>query len=215
MRDSESRVRVVVADDHPVFRDGMVRALNSTGYTEVVAAVSDGRAALEVIREHSPDVALLDYKMPSIDGLGVAHAVRRDDLPTRVLLLSAFTDSSVVYNALQEGASGYISKDASRDEIVSAVLACARGECVLPPNLVPGLASEVRQRAQSDAPVLSEREGQVLRMIAEGQSVPSMAKSLFLAPTTVKTHVQRLYEKLGVSDRGAAVAEAMRRGMLE
>ncbi|MEV4920619.1 response regulator transcription factor [Streptomyces tirandamycinicus] len=215
MRDSESRVRVVVADDHPVFRDGMVRALNSTGYTEVVAAVGDGRAALEAIREHSPDVALLDYRMPSIDGLGVAHAVQRDDLPTRVLILSAFTESSAVYEALREGASGYISKDASRDEIVSAVLSCAKGECVLPPDLVPGLASEVRQRAQSDAPVLSEREGQVLRMIAEGQSVPTMAKNLFLAPTTVKTHVQRLYEKLGVSDRGAAVAEAMRRGMLE
>lgn len=215
MRDSESRVRVVVADDHPVFRDGMVRALNSTGYTEVVAAVGDGRAALEAIREHSPDVALLDYRMPSIDGLGVAHAVQRDDLPTRVLILSAFTESSAVYEALREGASGYISKDASRDEIVSAVLSCSKGECVLPPDLVPGLASEVRQRAQSDAPVLSEREGQVLRMIAEGQSVPTMAKNLFLAPTTVKTHVQRLYEKLGVSDRGAAVAEAMRRGMLE
>ncbi|AWI27386.1 response regulator transcription factor [Streptomyces tirandamycinicus] len=215
MRDSESRVRVVVADDHPVFRDGMVRALNSTGYTEVVAAVGDGWAALEAIREHSPDVALLDYRMPSIDGLGVAHAVQRDDLPTRMLILSAFTESSAVYEALREGASGYISKDASRDEIVSAVLSCAKGECVLPPDLVPGLASEVRQRAQSDAPVLSEREGQVLRMIAEGQSVPTMAKNLFLAPTTVKTHVQRLYEKLGVSDRGAAVAEAMRRGMLE
>ncbi|HZN79354.1 MAG TPA: response regulator transcription factor [Mycobacterium sp.] len=134
------RVRVVVGDDHPVYRDGLVHALDNNGRTEVVVAVGDGRAALDAIREHSPDVALLDYKMPGLDGIAVAHAVVRDKLPTRVLLVSATT---------------------------------------------------------------------------EGKSVPDMAAELYLAQTTIKTHIRRLYEKLGVSDRGAAVAQAMRNHMLE
>ncbi|MEU6704993.1 response regulator transcription factor [Streptomyces wuyuanensis] len=212
---SQPRVRIVVGDDHPVYRDGIVHALNISGRAEVVAAVGDGRTALDAIREHEPAVALLDYRMPELDGLEVAHAVSRDHLPTRVLLLSASTESDVVYRAMQEGAAGYLSKESDRDDIVAAVMACAKGESVLPPALVTGLAAEVHQRAQSEAPLLSERERQVLRMIAQGQSVPDMAKELFLAPTTVKTHIRRLYEKLGVSDRGAAVAKAMRTHMLE
>lgn len=211
----KERLRVVVGDDHPVYREGIVSALTGSGRIEVVAAVGDGRAALEAIREHAPEVALLDYRMPEFDGLEVAHAVARDELPTRVLLLSATTESDVVYRAVQEGAAGYLSKGSDRDDIVAAVIACAKGESVLPPELVTGLASEVRLRARSEEPLLSARERQVLEMIAQGMSVPDMAKELFLAPTTVKTHLRRLYEKLGVSDRGAVVAKAMRTHMLE
>jgi two-component system nitrate/nitrite response regulator NarL len=209
------RVRVVVGDDHPVYRDGLVRALDTSGRTEVVAAVGDGRAALDAIREHSPDVALLDYKMPDLDGIAVAHAVSRDKLSTRVLLVSATTEGSVVYRAIQEGAAGFLSKEADRDDIVAAVVACARGEDVLPPELIGSFAAQVRQHAQGQAPLLSERERQILQMIADGKSVPEMASELFLAQTTVKTHIRRLYEKLGVSDRGAAVAKAMRNHLLE
>jgi two-component system nitrate/nitrite response regulator NarL len=205
----------VVGDDHPVYRDGVVRALESSGRADVVAAVGDGHAALDAIREHDPDVALLDYKMPGVDGIGVAHAVVRDKLRTRILLLSATTEGSVVYRAIQDGAAGYLSKEADRDDIVAAVMACARGDSVLPPELVTSLASQVRAHAQSDAPILSERERQILRLIADGMSVPDMARELFLAPTTVKTHIRRMYEKLGVSDRGAAVAYAMRNHLLE
>ncbi|MBS1692688.1 MAG: response regulator transcription factor [Actinobacteria bacterium] len=212
---SEPQVTVVVGDDHPVYRDGVVRALDNNGRTHVVAAVGDGRAALDAIREHRPDVALLDYHMPGVDGIAVAHAVARDRLGTRVLLLSASTEGSVVYRAIQEGAAGYLSKESDRDEIVAAVVACARGENVLPPDLVTSLASQVHQHARSQPPLLSERERQILRLIAQGRSVPEMAKELFLAPTTVKTHIRRLYEKLGVSDRGAAVAVAMRGHLLE
>lgn len=211
----QTKIRVVVGDDHPVYRDGIVSALVGSGRVEVVAAVGDGRAALDAIREHNPVVALLDYRMPELDGLKVAHAVTRDELPTRVLLLSASTESDVVYQALQEGAAGYLSKEADRDDIVAAVMACAKGESVLPQALVSGLASELRSRAQSDEPLLSSREREVLQMIAQGMSVPDMAKELFIAPTTVKTHLRRLYEKLGVSDRGAAVAKAMRTHRLE
>lgn len=123
MTTSDRRVRVVVGDDHPVYRDGVVRALDASDCTEVVAAVGEGRAALDAIREHAPDVALLDYKMPGIDGIAIAHAVVRDKLPTRVLLLSASIEGSVVYRAIQDGAAGYLSKEADRDDIVAAVVA--------------------------------------------------------------------------------------------
>jgi two-component system, NarL family, nitrate/nitrite response regulator NarL len=213
--DAGSRYRVVVADDHPAYREGVVRMLAGSGQIEVVAEAEDGRAALAAIQEHEPDVALLDYKLPGLDGVAVTHAVVRDGLPTRVVLLSAFTDSGLVYQALQTGAAGYLPKEARREEIVDGVLACARGETVLPSELAAGLVSEIRLRAVNEAPALTEREAQILRLIAAGKSLPEIAKELFLGVTTVKTHVQHLYEKLGVSDRAAAVAEAMRRGLIE
>jgi len=210
-----TKVRVVVADDHPLYREGVVRALSASGQVDVVAQASDGRQALAAIQEQRPDVALLDYKLPGLDGVAIAHAVSRDGLPTRVLLLSAFTDGGLVYKALQTGAAGYLPKEARREQIVDAVLACARGESVIGPELTSGLITEIRLRSESNAPALTERESEILRMIAAGKSLPDIAKELYLGVTTVKTHVQHLYEKLGVSDRAAAVAEAMRRGLIE
>ena len=209
------KVRVVVGDDHPLFRDGVVRALISSGVIDVVAEADDGVAALALIREHGPQVALLDYRMPGLDGAQVAAAVRRDELPTRVLLISAHDESPIVYSALQGGASGFISKAFSRSELIEAVLNCAKGLDVVAPSLAAGLVGEIRRRNESVTPTLSAREREVLGHIANGKTIPAMAKEMFLAPSTVKTHVQRLYEKLGVSERGAAVAEAMRRGLLE
>ena len=209
------RITVVVADDHPLYRDGVVRALSASGQVEIVSEAGDGRAALDAIRELRPDVALVDYRLPELDGVAVVNAVTRDALPTRVLLVSAFTDSGVVYRALETGAAGFLPKEARREEIVDGVLACARGETVLPPEVATGLVSEIRLRKRHDAPALTEREQEILRMIADGKSLPAIAKELFLGVTTVKTHVQHLYEKLGVSDRAAAVAAAMRRGLLE
>jgi two-component system nitrate/nitrite response regulator NarL len=215
MGSTDALVRVVVADDHPFFRDGVTRGLTMSGRIRVVAEAEDGRAALEAIRTERPDVALVDYEMPGIDGLGVVRATVRDELPTRVLLLSAHTDGPVVFQALQEGAAGYLSKDARRSEIVEAVIDVARGRTVVPAKMAAGLAGEIRMRARSQGPVLSERERQVLQAFARGLSMPEVAAELFIAVSTVKTHTQRLYEKLGVSERAAAVAEAMRRGLLE
>jgi two-component system, NarL family, nitrate/nitrite response regulator NarL len=208
-------ITVVVVDDHPFFRDGVTRGLVNSGYIKVVGEAENGREALEVIGRERPDVALVDYQMPDLDGMAVVHAVVRDQLPTRVLLLSAVTDSGVVYRALEEGAAGYLSKESSRAEIVEAVRQVAKGATVVPPELAAGLVSQIRLRAQPDAPVLSEREMQVLQGFARGLSIPQVASELFLGASTVKTHTQRLYEKLGVSDRAAAVAEGMRRGLLE
>lgn len=212
---NNQKVQVVVADDHPLFRDGLVRALTGSGLVEVVAEAEDGPSALAAIKEHRPQVALLDHQMPGMDGAQVAAAVLRDELPTRVLLVSANQDATIVYHALQQGAAGYLPKESSRTEIVNAVLDCANGKDVVAPQLASGLAVEIRRRAEPSGPTLSAREREVLTLIAEGGSIPAIAKQLFLAPSTVKTHVQRLYEKLGVGDRAAAVAEAMRRGLLE
>ena len=212
---ASTKVRVLVADDHPLYREGVVRALVGSGRIEVVAEAETGTEALAGIRAQTPDVALVDYKLPGLDGVAVAHAVTRDGLSTRVLMLSAFTDSGLVYKALQTGAAGYLPKEASREQIVDSVLACARGETVVPPELTSGLVSEIRMRAVNDAPALTDRESEILRLIAAGNSLPEIAKELFLAVTTVKTHVQHVYEKLGVSDRAAAVAEAMRRRLIE
>src|SRR3569833_3997268 len=126
---TSEKVRVVVGDDHPLFRDGVVRALMSSGSIEVVAAADDGLSALEAIRTHSPQGALLDYRMPGMDGAEVAAAVTRDELPTRVLLVSAHDESAIVYKALQQGAAGFLSKESTRSELVFSVLDCALG-CV-------------------------------------------------------------------------------------
>jgi two-component system nitrate/nitrite response regulator NarL len=153
--------------------------------------------------------------MPGMDGAEVAAAVTRDELPTRVLLISAHDDAAIVYHALEQGAAGFLPKESSRSEIVAAVLSCAKGRDVLPASMAAGLASEIRKRSEPSGPVLSGREREVLVMIADGKTIPAIAGELYLAPSTVKTHVQRLYEKLGVNDRAAAVAEAMRRRLLE
>jgi two-component system nitrate/nitrite response regulator NarL len=209
------KVRVVVGDDHPLFREGVVRALSQSGSVDVVGEADDGAGALELIKARLPDVALLDFRMPGMDGAEVAAAVRNCELPTRVLLISAHDESAIVYQALQEGAAGFLLKDSTRTEIIKAVLDCAEGRDVVAPALVGGLAGEIRQRATSMSPALSAREREVLNLIARGQSIPAIATELYVAPSTVKTHVQRLYEKLGVSDRAAAVAEAMRQRLLD
>jgi two-component system, NarL family, nitrate/nitrite response regulator NarL len=209
------KVRVVVGDDHPLFREGVVRALSSSGSVNVVGEADDGTSALELIKAHLPDVALLDYRMPGMDGAQVASAVRSCELPTRVLLISAHDESAIVYQALQQGAAGFLLKDSTRTEIVKAVLDCANGRDVVAPSLIGGLAGEIRQRAAPAAPVLSAREREVLSRIARGQSIPTIAGELYVAQSTVKTHVQRLYDKLGVNDRASAVAEAMRQRLLD
>jgi two-component system nitrate/nitrite response regulator NarL len=214
-RAATEKVRVVVGEDHPLFREGLVRALTSSGVVDVVAEADNGAAALALIRAHLPHVALLDYRMPGMDGAQVAAAVRSDDLPTRVLLLSAHDESAIVFHALEEGAAGFLPKESTKTEIVKGVLDCANGRDVVAASLAAGLAGEIRRRGEAQTPVLTPREREVLNFIAEGRTIPAIAAELYLAPSTVKTHVQRLYEKLGVGDRAAAVAAAMRVGLLE
>jgi two-component system nitrate/nitrite response regulator NarL len=206
---------VFVADDHPLVREGLVRALADQPSLELVGSAGDGREALEGIRRIQPDVALLDVKMPELDGIAVVRALQRDESPTRVVFLSAYVDSAVAYRALAEGAVGFLSKEASASAVCEAIVAAHRGETVMSPEVQGGIAEEIRLRAAPERIALSPREREVLALIADGMSAPDIAKRLHLSPATVKGHLHGLYEKLGVSERAAAVAEAMRRGLLE
>ena len=194
---------------------GSPGAWHATAAIEVVGEAGTGAEALAVIGRELPDVALVDYQLPDMNGVDVTHALRRDSVATRVLLVSAVTDGAVVFRALEEGAAGYLAKDASRTELIDAVMQVARGETVIPGGLTEGLAAQIRLRAQPSAPALTPRELDVLKGFARGLSIPQLAAELFVAPSTVKTHTQRLYEKLEVSDRAAAVAAAMRLRLLE
>jgi two-component system, NarL family, nitrate/nitrite response regulator NarL len=212
---SHPRLTVLVADDHPMYREGVVSVLRRRAEIDSVAEAGTGREALEALGRIQPDVALLDIQMADLDGVQVARVISRDALPTRTLFLSAYYDQEIVYKALAAGAAGYLSKDARGNEIADAVVAVARGETVLGRDIQAAVARRIRQTAEQAGPSLSAREREVLGFVSAGLSSPDIARRLNLSPTTVKTHLQRIYEKLGVADRAAAVAEAMRRQLLE
>jgi two-component system, NarL family, nitrate/nitrite response regulator NarL len=214
-RHESQRTTVLVADDHPLYREAVVRAVRARPEFELVGEAGDGREALERIRAVAPDVAVLDVEMPALRGLEIVEALRRDAIPTRVVLLSAHLESETVYRAVAAGVAAYLSKAAPGERICDAIAAVARGEVILPAEVQAGLASEIRLRSERVRPALSPREQEVLALIAEGLSAPAVARELQLSTATIKTHLKTLYEKLGVGDRAAAVAEAMRRGLLE
>jgi two-component system nitrate/nitrite response regulator NarL len=209
-------VSVLVADDHPIYREGIVRAINDREDLELVGEAADGRDALDQITRLNPNVAVLDIRMPELDGTQVLSAIRNDSVNTRVLFLSAFTEPELAYKTVAGGAKGYLSKESSRQEVCDAIAAIAGGGTVFAPEVQTGLAAQIEERERSGgAPQLSDREREVLHLIAEGLSAPEIGKRIHLSTTTVKSHLHTLYEKLGVSDRAAAVAEGMRRGLLE
>ncbi len=207
---------MLVADDHPIYREGIVRAVKERPDLELVGEAEDGRAALEEIKRSGPDVALLDIRMPGLEGPQVLNALQRDGVKTSVIFLSAFMEGELAYETVAAGARGYLSKESAREEICDAIVAVARGGTALAPEVQAGLAAQVQERERSDRPPqLTAREREVLQLISEGLSAPDIGRRIHLSPTTVKSHLHKLYEKLGVSDRAAAVAEAMRRGLLE
>jgi two-component system nitrate/nitrite response regulator NarL len=208
-------IRVLTGDAQPLFRDAVARTIRQRSAFELVGEVADGRAALDAIIALRPDVAVLDLPLPTLDGDRVLRAVTRDGLPTRILFLCAGPSPDRAYRALEDGAAGLLTKHASAEQLCEAIGAAARGETVLAHEVLDGVAREIRLRAGSGRIRLTDRELAILRLIADGRSLPAIARELHLAVTTVKTHVSHLYEKLGVSERAAAVAEAMRRGLLE
>ncbi len=209
------RTRVLVAEDHPMFRGALVEAIKARADLELVGTAEDGRVAIEEIRRLKPEVALVDMRMPDLDGAQVLNAVVRDQIPTRVLFLSTHTDSGMVYDLLARGASGYLDKASSADEVCDAIAAASRGETVLSANIEAEVLQQIRVRAADVGTKLTPREQEVLRLVAEGESAPDIATRLYIETSTVKTHLQNIYEKLGVSERAAAVAEGMRRGLVE
>jgi two-component system, NarL family, nitrate/nitrite response regulator NarL len=195
------RIRVYLADDHPLFLRGLVQEVKERPDFELVGQAANGRQALADLRELEPDVAIVDMRIPGLSGLEVLAAAKRDAIATRIVIAS--------------GAAGDLSKEANRDAILDAVAAAARGEVTLAPEIQTGLAGEIRGREVVERPVLTPREREVLVLTADGLSAPEIAERLQLGAATVRSHLQNLYEKLGVSDRAAAVATALRRGLLE
>lgn len=208
-------LKVLIADDHPLFREGLARRIEECRELELIGQASDGQRALTLIHELVPDVAVLDLKMPLLDGIQVCALASNDAPATKLMVLSAYVDSDLVFKTIAAGARAYLSKYATRDDLISAVLAVGRGEVVIPRALHPGLAEEIRARGAQELPALSVRELDVLRLIATGASAPQIGRELHLSAGTVKTHMQHLYGKLGVSDRAAAVAVAMRHGIIQ
>lgn len=209
------RLTVVLAEDQPLFLRGLTLAVKARGTLELVGSAADGRRALELVREQQPDVLVLDLGLPLLDGRAVLEAVARDALPTRVLVLSAQVESGLVYDTLAAGASGFLSKLTPEAAVCDAIVAIARGESVLPRELQAGLLAEIRARRPDGPPPLTEREQAVLALLAAGLTAPRISEELHLSPATVRSHLQRLYEKLGVSTQAAAVAAALRQGLIE
>jgi two-component system, NarL family, nitrate/nitrite response regulator NarL len=205
----------MVADGQPLYRDAVARAIRERPELELVGQAGNGWDALDAIGAERPDVAVLDRTLTGLTAKQILAAVVRNGPRTRVVLIAARPDPSEVYAALAGGAAGYLTKNADARELGDAISAVARGRTVLAPELQAGVAGEIRLRAPRDRPFMSQREHETLRLIAEGLSAPQIGRALHVSTATVKTHLQHIYEKLGVSERAAAVAEGMRRGLLE
>jgi two-component system, NarL family, nitrate/nitrite response regulator NarL len=210
-----TQVGVLIADAQPLYREAVARAIRQDVAMRVLAEEADGRSALEKIRRLRPDVAVIELDLPGLAGRQVIDAVMRDGLPTRIVVLSSLLRGDATFGALGAGAAGYLSKSATSDELRRAIRAAAVGDSLLDARVQTVVAREIRLRHRVDRPLLSEREHQVLRLIADGFNGPAICRRLHLSKSTVKTHTAHLFEKLGVSDRAAAVAVAMRRGLLE
>src|SRR3954452_1916579 len=208
-------IRVLVAEDHPVYLEGLIAAIETADALELALACDDGERALEGIRTRAPDVAVLGLRLPVLDARKVLEQLAGDERSDcRVLILSAHLQGEEILECVELGAAGYLAKDATRADILDAIRAVAQGRTVISGDAQASMAEGIRRRRLSAADLLSPREREVLGLLASGASAPAIARQLFLSPATVKSHLHNVYEKLGVSDRAAAVAEGMRRGLI-
>jgi DNA-binding NarL/FixJ family response regulator len=205
------RIRVVVADDHPIVRQGVVALLENESDIEVVADVADGRAALSAVLAEDPDVVLMDLRMPEMDGVEATKAVRERRPEVAVLVLTTYDTDEAIVRAVEAGAAGYMLKDSPTEDLVDAVRRAAAGETVLAPPITKRLVERMH-RVSPDA--LTSREIDVLREVANGNTNDEISKSLHISEATVKTHLIHIYELLAVSDRAAAVSRAYERGVV-
>ena len=206
-------ISLLIVDDHPVVRDGLRGMFGADPRFEVVGEAGDGAEAVAVAERLRPDVILMDLRMPGTDGVAAIRELMKRGVPSRVLVLTTYDTDSHVLPAIEAGATGYLLKDAPRDELLRAVRAAARGEVALSPSVAARLMSRLRTPAPSTGP-LSQRELEVLRLVAAGHTNREAAARLFITEATVKTHLLNIYAKLEVNDRAAAVAEGYNRGML-
>ncbi|MBO1335653.1 response regulator transcription factor [Streptomyces sp. VRA16 Mangrove soil] len=212
MTNDKDTLRIVVVDDHTVMRAGVVALLAPEPGIDIVGEADDGHAGVALIEELAPDVALLDLRMPVLDGVEATRRIVAGASGTRVLILTTYDTDTEIEHAVEAGAIGYLLKDTSREQLVDAIRAAARGETVLAPRVAQKLVAKMRRPAQA---ALTSREVDVLRAVADGLSNPDIARRLVIGEATVKTHLLRVFAKLDVSDRTRAVLVAMERGLLE
>jgi DNA-binding NarL/FixJ family response regulator len=205
-------IRVLLVDDHPVVREGIRGMLAAEADLAVVGEAASGPEAVVRAVELEPDVVLMDLRMPGGDGVEATERIRAERPGVHVLVLTTYDTDDDILRAVEAGATGYLLKDTPRAELAEAVRTAARGETVLTGRLAGKLLTGMRQRSEPAA--LSPRETQVLRLASEGHTNAAIGRALHISTTTVKTHLMRVYDKLGVSDRTAAVSQAIRRGLL-
>jgi DNA-binding NarL/FixJ family response regulator len=205
-------IKLLIADDHPVVRDGLSSMFARDPEFTVVGEASDGAEAVRLAEALRPDVILMDLRMAGTDGVTAIGELARRGVAARVLVLTTYDTDSHVLPAIEAGATGYLLKDAPRDELLRAVRSAARGEVALSPSVAARLMN--RLRAPAPAGPLSQRELEVLSLVASGHTNREAAARLFITEATVKTHLINIYAKLDVKDRAAAVAEGYNRGLL-
>jgi DNA-binding NarL/FixJ family response regulator len=215
---SEAPIRVLIADDQALMRTGFRMILDAQDDIEVVGEAIDGADAIRQFQQLSPDVVVMDVRMPAIDGIEATRRLSAIGRPARVLILTTFDLDEYVYEALRAGASGFLLKDRPPEELVAAVRVVASGEALLAPSVTRRLIEEFARRAPVVKPTeldeLTEREREVLVLMAKGLSNAEIARALFVAETTVKTHVGRVLHKLGLRDRAQAVVLAYESGLV-
>ena len=210
-RPGHAPIRLVIADDHPVVRDGLSGMFAADPDFTVVGEAGDGSQVLRLADAVRPDVILMDLRMPGMDGVTAISELARRGSPAHVLVLTTYDTDSYVLPAIEAGATGYLLKDAPRDELLRAVRAAAAGQSVLAPSVATRLMCKVRA---PEPELLSQRELEVLELVAAGTTNREAAARLFISEATVKTHLLHIYAKLGVTDRAAAVAAAFNLGLL-
>ena len=214
-------IRVLIVDDQTVVREGLAAILSTEPEIDVVGLAGDGQQALELAAELGPDVVLMDLKMPVLDGVQATQQLHRRHPGISVLVLSTYADEEWVLNALRAGAAGYLLKDTRRETLIAAIKGTAEGQSYLDPDVAGTVMRQAVSGAPAPAPgpylveALTERERQVLRLLARGYSNPEIARHLHLARGTVRNYVSSILQKLGVADRTQAAVEAVRRGLLE
>ncbi|GAB3870168.1 response regulator transcription factor [Kibdelosporangium lantanae] len=204
-------IRVMLVDDHPVVREGLRGMLEAEPDLTVVGEAGSGAEAVALARREQPDVVLMDLRMPGLDGADATAEIMATTRTIRVIVLTTYESDADILRAVEAGAAGYLLKDASRAELAGAIRAATRGETVLAPAVAGRLVRRMRQPAGQS---LSAREVEVLRLVARGCTNAEVGVALHISEATVKTHLLRVFNKLGVSDRTAAVTTAMERGIL-